>query len=75
MPNHDFTMLQMPDYTPAPYVDNTSYEKIPVIRKSINGDVQTFETPFQIMHYQINMAAYLMLGKWFDFLKENDVYG
>ena len=71
---HDFTMLQMPDYTPAPYVDNTSYEKIPVIRKSINGDVQTFETPFQIMHYQINMAAYLMLGKWFDFLKENDVY-
>jgi hypothetical protein len=25
-------------------------------------------------HYQVNMTAYLLLGKWFDYLKENGVY-
>jgi len=25
-------------------------------------------------HYYVNMASYLLLTKWFDFLKENDVY-
>jgi hypothetical protein len=25
-------------------------------------------------HYHVNMAALLLLGKWFDFLKENNVY-
>jgi hypothetical protein len=25
-------------------------------------------------YYHVNMAAFLMLGKWFDFLKENNVY-
>jgi YidC/Oxa1 family membrane protein insertase len=25
-------------------------------------------------HYHINIAALLLIGKWFDFLKENDVY-
>jgi len=25
-------------------------------------------------HYHVNIAAHLLLGKWFDFLKENDVY-
>jgi YidC/Oxa1 family membrane protein insertase len=25
-------------------------------------------------HYHVNMAALLMLGKWFDFLKKNNVY-
>jgi hypothetical protein len=25
-------------------------------------------------HYHVNMAAFLLLGKWFDYLKENGVY-
>jgi hypothetical protein len=25
-------------------------------------------------HYHVNMAAFLLLGKWFDYLKENKVY-
>jgi len=25
-------------------------------------------------HYYVNMASFLLLAKWFDFLKENDVY-
>lgn len=28
----------------------------------------------QFKHYQVNMAAFLKLGEWFDYLKENDVY-
>ena len=27
-----------------------------------------------IPEYHVNMAAYLLLGKWFDYLKENNVY-
>ena len=71
---HNHSLLQLPDYIPADPVDNTPFEKEPVTRMSITGNVREFAEPFQMMHYHINMAAYLMLGKWFDFLKENDVY-
>ena len=28
----------------------------------------------QVTHYQVNMAAFLKLGEWFDYLRENGVY-
>ena len=28
----------------------------------------------QVMHYHINMAAFQLLGDWFDYLRENGVY-
>jgi hypothetical protein len=28
----------------------------------------------QVIHYHVNMATFLQLGKWFDFLRENGVY-
>ncbi len=71
---HNPTLLQMPDYIPADSVDNTPYEKNPVVRKSINNETRVFETIDQITHYQVNMAAYLMLGKWFDYLRQNEVF-
>ena len=33
-----------------------------------------FETEAQREHYHVNMATLLMIGKWLDFLKANDVY-
>ena len=71
---HNTTLLQLPDYIPEYFVDNTLYEKDPVERKSINGETRIFTSIDQIVHYHINMAAYLMLGKWFDYLRENDVF-
>ena len=32
------------------------------------------DTPYQIKTYQCNMAAFLQLGKWFDYLREQRVY-
>ena len=32
------------------------------------------ETEKQVTHYHVNMAAFLQLGKWFDYLKEQGVY-
>ena len=32
------------------------------------------ETVEQMGHYHVNMAAMLQLGKWFDYLREHDVY-
>ena len=31
-------------------------------------------TDMQVAHYHINMASYLKLGEWFDYLKEMGVY-
>ena len=71
---HEPSLLQEPDYVPAPSVDNTQYEYEHGDRFVVNGRTMSMETEQQVMHYQVNMAALLKLGQWFDFLKENDVY-
>jgi YidC/Oxa1 family membrane protein insertase len=41
----------------------------------VNRVTDTGNGPFSIeTHYHVNMASFLLLGKWFDFLKENNVY-
>lgn len=57
----------------------TQYKGQTINKTSINGDIISLKDSDsiennQIMHYQINMAAMLQLGKWFDYLKENNVY-
>ncbi len=69
---HEKTMLQMPDYTPAPEVDNSAYYDESLY--TLNGVTMKMETPKQQKHYCINMAAMLKLGEWFDYLRENGVY-
>ena len=32
------------------------------------------ETDQQVIHYQTNMATMIQLGKWFEYMRENDVY-
>jgi hypothetical protein len=47
-----------------------SPDYIPVSTVTDKGNGIFFDNP----HYHVNMAAYLLLGKWFDYLKENNIY-
>ncbi len=71
---HEPMLLQEPDYVPAMEVDNTEYEKNHQDRYTINGRTLQMSTDVHAIYYQSNMAAMLQLGKWFDYMRENDVY-
>ena len=55
-------------------VDNTEYGGEYQDRFTINGQALKMEIDIQLTHYQANMAAMIQLGKWFDYMRENDVY-
>ncbi len=77
---HSPTVLKEPEYEPEFYVDNTEYDKQHPERVAENGDVLSLPKEgankqySKLMHYQVNMAAFLKLGEWFDYLRENGVY-
>ena len=71
---HEPMLLQTPDYTPAPHVDNTAYDAAHVDRFTLGDRQLQIKTTEQMIHYHANMAAMLQLGKWFDYLRENGVY-
>lgn len=71
---HEPMLLQEPEYEPAQSVDNTAYYNGDMDRFTIDGKTLKMEDYLQVTHYQTNMAAMIQLGKWFDYLKENDVY-
>ena len=71
---HAPMLLQLPGYTPALRVDNTSFEVGPIVRAGPDGDALTLSTVSQVEHYHINMAALLKLADWLDWLRRNDVY-
>ena len=71
---HSPCLLQEPDYVPSMYIDNTAYDTDMISRYTIDGTTMSMTTEEQVIHYHVNMAAFLQLGKWFDYLRENDVY-
>ena len=71
---HEPTLLQLPDYVPSEKVDNTEYESLPIQRYSTNGDVIEFTDERQLSSYHADMAAFIQLGKWMDYLREEGVY-
>lgn len=71
---HEPMLLQEPDYTPAQNVDNTEYDAENADRFIVDGKELKIETSLQMSHYQVNMAALMQLGNWFDYLRENGVY-
>lgn len=44
-------------------------------RFTLDDRIMDVSDSYKLQHYHINVAAYLQLGKWFDYLKENGVYG
>ncbi|MBR3637994.1 MAG: hypothetical protein IKN45_08790, partial [Lachnospiraceae bacterium] len=67
-------LLQEPEYVPKMIVDNRKYHQNDKERYSFNGTVLPMEELTQLTAYDVNMATYLQLGKWFDYLKDNNCY-
>ena len=71
---HEPQLLKEPEYVPASYVNNASFDYNNQGRFTADGKTMRVENKQQMQHYQINMAAMLKLGEWFDYLRENGVY-
>ena len=71
---HSPCLLQEPGYTPAAKVDNTEYDVNMTGRYTVNNVTMDMSNLTQKRHYHVNMAAFLKLGEWFDYLRANGVY-
>lgn len=65
---HNPALLEVPDYKPSLKISADPY-----------GDTEQFDginmkSEEQISHYHVNMAAFMKLGVWLDYLKEQGVY-
>lgn len=69
---HEPCILQMPDYVPADDVNNGAYEDSS--RFTVNGRRMRMDNSYQLEHYHVNMATYLRIADWMDYLKEMGVY-
>ncbi len=71
---HEPVILQEPDYSFQPVVDNSAYytdNRRPI---TANGETLWLEGEYAISHYHINTLTYKLLGDWFDYLREQGVY-
>ena len=71
---HEVMMLQEPEYEPRNVVDNTGYEAEHGVRTAPGRRDLKMTSVAQMEHYQCDMAAFVQLGKWFDYLRENGVW-
>jgi len=71
---HQIMLLQEPAYEPKIVVDNRQYDAENTDRFTVNGVSLEMNDSNQYAHYQINMAALLRLGEWFDYLRQLGVY-
>ena len=71
---HEPTLLEEPSYTISPMVDNRVYDREHTDRFTADGQTLHVESLRQMQHYQIDMAALLELGKWFDDLRAAGCY-
>ena len=71
---HDMFLLQEPEYTPAAYVDNTDYDMTHQDRFTVNGVTMNMDYFASYAAYECSMEAFITLGKWFDYLRENNLY-
>ena len=71
---HHMTLLQEPEYEPRERVDNREYDAAHPIRYAIDGRELILGDLNWTEHYQMNMAAYIQIGKWLDRLRAEGVY-
>ena len=70
---HDPVILQLPDYEQIRDVDNSGFDT--GVPRTINGRTITEgNEEGGLMHYQANVVAMMMLGEWFDHLRDQGVY-
>ena len=71
---HSPMILREPDYVPEYNVDNTEYDEAHSDRFDLGGQRLEIDNYIQLSSYQVNMAAYLRIGEWLDYLREQGVY-
>ena len=71
---HEPMLLEAPAYTPAQIVDNTQYDAAHADRFTVDGVTLQVNTVKHMGHYHANAAAFVLLGNWFDYLRECGVY-
>ena len=71
---HDICLLEEPSYTPAVVVDNTEYDLEHMDRFTVNGRTMHMDDYLSYAHYECAMSTCILLGEWFDYLRENSLY-
>lgn len=71
---HESAMLQMPNYLPAGNVDNSKFIDYNGDNYVINGRRLAMNNSGQVTNYHCNMAAFLKLADWFNYLRDQGVY-
>ena len=71
---HSTAILSEPDYVLEYRVDNSEYDRSHLDRFTLDGVTLSMENYMQYAAYEVNMAAYIELGEWFDYLREQGVY-
>ncbi|MBR3211621.1 MAG: YbaB/EbfC family nucleoid-associated protein, partial [Firmicutes bacterium] len=70
----DVEMLQEPEYEPSNVVDNKKYDKNHSNRFMRKGEFMWVRDAKDYKHYQCDVLAYTLIGRWLDYLKEEGVY-
>ncbi|MBR1797965.1 MAG: YidC/Oxa1 family membrane protein insertase [Clostridiales bacterium] len=72
---HDPVLLQEPDYSVNYEVDNLAFDiDHSYSRQNEDGSTIVFTRADQLACYQCQALAFRELGRWFDYLRENDIY-
>ena len=72
--SHEICLLEEPSYEPSGFVDNSEYDAQHTDRFTLNGVTMNMSSEGSYSHYECNMSACILLGEWFDYLRENDLY-
>lgn len=71
---HEPVVLQEPDLELSANVDNSAFYSTNGRVISDGETTYSLNTNYAIAHYHTNTLSYMLLGDWFDYLRENDVY-
>lgn len=73
---HNVIELQEPEYEPRRNPNNKDYDKIHAIRRTTDGKELNLAEATELVriHYHSDMAAFILLGKWFDELRAQGVW-
>ena len=72
---HEVCLMNEPDYTPGSMIDNTEYDAEHEDRFVVDGVTMHMDTNFlDYSQYECNMSACICLGRWFDYLRANNLY-
>ena len=75
---HDCCAMRLPEYDPFAELNGEEWYKNYYEENAdlytVDGRTLRIETNLQLAHYHSNFKAMQLVGKWLEYLKENDVY-